>query len=100
MDPAGHLQLQRHAGPHCLKSGDLVMFGHETIVSVEVLEQTLSDINVETVLRAYLESVCQALEGNAAAAADEMLRTSNEAMDALLALEAGANQSQAAALVT
>ncbi|GIL61587.1 hypothetical protein Vafri_16030 [Volvox africanus] len=69
---------------HQLKKGDRILFGTDSIVEVEVEEQTLKDANVETLIRAYVESVCQELEADAAKTASDATRCAQKALDALL----------------
>ncbi|GLI66384.1 hypothetical protein VaNZ11_010175 [Volvox africanus] len=69
---------------HQLTKGDRILFGMDSIVEVEVEEQTLKDVNVETLIRAYVESVCQELEADAAKTASDTTRCAQTALDALL----------------
>ncbi|PNW78313.1 hypothetical protein CHLRE_09g402350v5 [Chlamydomonas reinhardtii] len=70
--------------PHVLKAGEHVALGDETIMTVELSQQSLANVSLEWLMRAHFESSCQGLEAGGADKAREMVRRCHEALDSLM----------------
>ncbi|KAG2451033.1 hypothetical protein HYH02_004302 [Chlamydomonas schloesseri] len=70
--------------PHVLKAGEHVAMGDDTIMTVELSEQTLGDVSLEGLLRAHFDSCCQGLQEAGAERAREMVARCHEALDSLM----------------